>query len=64
MSEIFENQNPFVTGFAKESLCIIRFFYSLSDIKMLSPGGVFIMSEFCYHDIVVMTCTHLSMVLK
>ena len=64
MSENFENQKPFVTGFAKESLCIIRFFNSLSNIKMLSPKGVFIISEFCYHDIVVMTYTPLSMVLK
>jgi hypothetical protein len=64
MSENFENQKCFVTGFTKESLCIIRFFYSPTNIKMLSSGGVFIISEFCYHDIVVMTHTHLSMVLK
>jgi hypothetical protein len=64
MSENLENKKPFVIGFAKESLCIIRFFNSLSDIKMLSPGWVFIISEFCYHDIVVMTHIHPSMVLK
>jgi len=64
VSKNFENQKPFVTGFIKESLCIIRFFYFFSDIKKLSPGGVFIILEFCYHDIVVMAHTHLFMVLK
>jgi hypothetical protein len=62
VSQNSENQKPFVTGLAKESLCTIKLFFSIPNMKILSSSRVFTNSKFCYHDIVAMTHTQLSMV--
>jgi hypothetical protein len=60
----FKNQKPFVPQLTKESLCTIRLFFLPPITKMLSSPAVSKILKFCYHDIVAMTHTHLSMVSK